>query len=197
MDNIINVIKDYDIKGYPEFKFGYYILGLDIMLNDTFENAYLLEINTHIGHRFNTLSIEYDRFSKDYLEWEFNSVVKPIFTQIEFVPIHKINDNQLDQLLKLTMNRKLMKGIGIGDIWDKNHLLKMITDSKNEEDIDDIDKKYFDWFVIHKYSINNNLNNNYVLGYVGMRPMTKYKINGKELKLEKNDTQARILTIPS
>ena len=190
IDYIINLINKIDIKTFPEIMFGYQILGVDILLNDTCENAYILEINTHIGQRLNSLDERYDLFSKNCLEWEYNTVVKPIFSQVEFVPLHKINDNQLNELLKLTTDKKLMLGIGLGKIWDKDHLLKIILESKNDENLDDNNKKYFDWFVIHKHSINDNKS---LIGYVSLRPMTKYN----NFEINENDMQGRILTIPS
>jgi len=63
--------------------------------------------------RANILSIKYDNFSKDFLEWEYNSVVKSIFSKVNFYPIHKITDNQINDLLKLTMDKNIMHGIGI------------------------------------------------------------------------------------
>ena len=194
IDYVINLINKIDIKTFPEIMFGYQILGVDILLNDTCEIAYILEINTHIEQRLNSLDERYDLFSKNYLEWEYNTAIKPIFSQIEFVQLHKINDNQLNELLKLTTDKKLMLGIGLGEKWNKDKLLKMILDSKNEENIDAYSKKYFDWFVIHKYSINDEKS---LIGYVSLRPMIKYTINNKQLKIDNNDMQGRILTIPS
>ena len=196
MDRVINVMKIKKISGYSESKYGYDILGLDILFDDTY-HAWLIEVNAKIGHSVINYTDDYKNFEKDYLNWEYNSIIKPTFSKIKLVPLEKINDKMIDELLILTTNNEIMSNIGLGELWNRDKILKIVGESKQDSLISDNERKYFNWVTILKYGTNK------VVGYVGLRPMFKIdkidKIDktDKDLTIGPKDLQLRIFTYPS
>lgn len=181
MDRIIDVLMKTNITGYEEPKYAYDILGLDIMFDDNY-NAWLIEVNNKIGHGIENYNENYRNFEKNFLTWEYNSIVKQIFSKIKLVSMDKINDKQIDELLILTTNRDIMSHIGGGEVWDRSKILKLIEDAKHDKDMEMSKRRYFDWIVCLKYGVNK------VVGYVSLRPFTKNK---------DNNLQVRIFTYPN
>lgn len=68
------------IKPYEESESGYYVFGLDFMV-DTSYHVFLIECNNHPGH--GSLNVDDNRkyidFLKQYFEWIYDCALKPFF----------------------------------------------------------------------------------------------------------------------
>lgn len=178
MERIIHVLKTNPIRGYDESKYSYEILGMDILFDESY-HAWLLEVNTKIGH------YNFKNFAKAYLSWEFNSIVKPIFSQIELIPLEMVNEQMLEELLILTTNKEIMAHIGRGELWNREKILKMINESKQHSLINaSHPRNYFNWVVRSKYGRQK------IVGFVGLIPMFK----GIHNEVGINDLRLRLIT---
>ena len=145
-----------------------------------------MEINTKVGHGPNYAHEQYELFEKSFLTWEYNTIIRPIFSKVLLVPFDKINDKMIKELLYLTLNSTIMENIGRGELWDRNKLMQMLAEEK--KDTSDIrSKQYFSWIVCLPYGTQK------VVGYVSLRPM--FKTN--QWELGPRDLQIRIFTYPS
>jgi len=79
------------------------------------------------------------------------------------VPMAQITTEDLQQLSKISNNRKIMSNIGSGKTWDLDYLVKLknrdIQDRKNNI-------RYYQFYVKQNSS---------VVGYVSLRPLENYK----------------------
>lgn len=188
MERLISVLKSDKypkISTYGDDKYGYDIIGINILFDDTY-NPWLLGVDTNIKYVANHSNEQYELFGKSFLTWEYDTIIRPIFSKISFVPFAKINDKMIKELLYLTLNPVIMENIGRGELWDRKKLMQMLEEEK--KDTSDIaSKQYFSWIVCLRYGIQK------VVGYVSIRPMFK----SNQWEIGPRDLQIRIFTYPS
>lgn len=184
MNRIILSLKD-RVKSYAGNKYAYEILGVDILIDDLY-NGWLIEVNNKIGRGAVYPYKEYQKYEHDILTWEYNSIIKPTFSKIKLIPMEKLENNAIDELLLITTDLKIMTNIGKGELWDRNKIVGLMQDSKKDANTN-APRKYFHWAIQSKYGFKK------IVGYVGLRPMFKQK----NLMINDNDLQIRLFAYPS
>lgn len=189
MDKIITVFKSDmygTVRSYPDSKYGYDILGIDIIFDDNY-NPWLIEVNTKIGQGASYAYSEYVEFENAFLDWEYNCIVKPTFNKIVLVSVAKMTSVMIGQLLELTTDSDIMDNIGRGELWDRDKIEQLIDYEKKESGLALTEKKYMSWVACLKYGIGK------VVGFLSLRPMFR----ARNLNVGDSDLQIRIFTYPS
>ena len=179
MEKIIGAVSK-PIMSLVTDKYAYQILAIDIMFDDDY-HPWLIKISPNVNY------LNDKDFEKAFLSWEYNTIIKQIFTKIKLVAMEQITNKQIDELLEITQNRDIMENIARGELWNRNKILEIVSESKADANIQITNRKYFNWVVCLKYGIQK------VVGYVGLRPMSQQK----NLNIGPKDLQIRIFTYPS
>lgn len=168
------------VRSYRECRYGYELLGLDVMFRDTGEPI-LIEVNTNAG--FNVIyeigkETEYFKWYEDLTSWVFDNAISPFINSMSTVTIKPLgiaSDTELKQLSVITTNPKIMSWIGVGEIWDFTDLKTKSVQSRL-----DFDKgEYLDWVI---------MDSDDVVGYISLRSL-KVEVKG----FSKDDMQIRVL----
>lgn len=193
IDKIIGIMKSADhnkILPINNDKYGYQIIAIDTLIDDKY-NSWLIDIDINPIFRRGSLcrepSDEFKEFDKSFLLWEYNSIIKPIFSKVILVPLYKATDKMIDELLNLTTNETIMENIGKGELWDRDKIGQLIKEDYNDQSIEFSKRKYFNWIICLKYGAQT------VVGFASLRPMLKTAT----FKPGPRDLQIRIFTYPS
>ena len=79
--DLCTIFRQTEIKSYNESKYGYQLLGLDVLFDDKYK-PWLLEVNTTPGFASNKEFIDYE---KELFLWEYTCAIERIFEPLKIV----------------------------------------------------------------------------------------------------------------
>jgi len=80
--------------------------------------------------------------------------------QCRLIPLNKITDNHINELVQITSNKNIMKNIGKGNLWTTQDIKQFVKDERNESNKLHHSRMYYSFILVC---------NNKVIGFIAGR----------------------------